>query len=144
MKRGVFIIAVVAALLTAGFLLVRWTAELGGKRYDPNKPSDRAELLQIIRSHQLLIVALEDHAQKHARYPADLKMLELACVTTGNSESHDKSSHQMVAYSVDDQGSSFELYIKLGWDPYLEYDSKSRKWRYSPGDGSEDFAIAQP
>lgn len=144
MKRGAIILAAFAALLSAGYLFVRWTSELGGNRYNPYNPSDQTELLKIISSHQPLIVALEDHAQKHARYPADLEMLGPARGTTGNSEPHGKSSHHLVAYSVDDQGSSFGLYIKLGWDPCLEYESISREWRYSPGDGPQDFVIAQP
>jgi hypothetical protein len=46
-------------------------------------------------------------------------------------------------YDRGQNGSSYTLYVKLGWDPTLQYrfDGLQGLWYFDPGDGSEGKLI---
>jgi hypothetical protein len=112
---------------------------IDGKRYDPSNPKDLVDLRRIIYSVKPVQVALEKYRQEKGAYPDDLEV-----ITKELGEKHYLEAMQFGVprlSSVRPEGSGYQIYIKLGWDPALFYYSAKNEWVYDPGDGAETTVI---
>lgn len=134
-KRLALLFGIMAAL----FFFAKYGGWTGGRRYDPSKPRDISEIRRIIYSVQPLQSTLGDYHQQHRTYPEKLDALTMK-------QKHYLEEMAGTGYgprilSLSREGSGYQLYIKLGWDPALYYHSASDEWVYDPGDGSATTVI---
>lgn len=132
---GTLALNIVAAMFLFSMLMER----IGGKRYDPSNPKDLVEMRRIIYSVKPVQVALEKYRQEKGAYPDDLEV-----ITKELGEKHYLEAMQFGVprlSSVRPEGSGYQIYIKLGWDPGLFYYSAENEWIYDPGDGADTTVI---
>lgn len=139
-RQFLFLGSLALNIVAAVFLLSMLMERIGGKRYDPTKPRDLGELRRIIYSAKPLLVAVEKYHQQHRAYPDELDVL-----TKELDEEHYLEEMRSLGVprvsSVRPEGRGYQIYIKLGWDPALFYDSTENEWIYEPGDGSDTTVI---
>ena len=87
------------------------------------------------------IGALQDYYKLHSKYPASVNDTDLHPTTTISNVG------QIVdgwIYWTSSDGTGFEMWRKLGWDPSLVYRCTGTKgqWIFNPGDGSPEKPIA--
>jgi len=131
--------SVVLSITAVVLFFPMWSERVGGKRYDPSKPRDLSEIRRIIYSVQPLQSTLGEYHQQHRTYPEKLDALTMK-------QKHYLEEMAGTGYgprilSLSREGSGYQLYIKLGWDPALYYHSASDEWVYDPGDGSATTVI---
>ncbi len=139
-RQILFLGSLALNIVAAVFLLSILMERIGGRRYDPSKPRDLAELRRIIYSVKPLQAAVEKYRQQHRAYPDELDVL-----TKELDEKHYLEAMQSTGVprvsSVRQEGRGYQIYIKLGWDPGLFYYSVENEWIYDPGDGSDTTVI---
>jgi hypothetical protein len=131
------ILSLVANVVAAGWFFLSLGERVGGHRYDISKAGDLTILRRLTYQYEPLLQTLEKYRQAHAKYPGNLNEVEF-------SQPHylqDVNDTYPLAYSLNDDRQGFRLYLKLGWDPALRYDSTMHQWKYDPGDGTEEALI---
>ena len=120
---------------------------IGGRRYNPARAKDVAELRKIAQTGLILIAALEKCRLKHGRYPRGLHHLNLENIDPElnirlpiipNDKSYDDFfpyssvfiGNQRWDYSAERNLKSFRLSVKLGWEHGMSYSSQEKRWCY--------------
>ncbi len=128
-KIALWIISVaVGIILVAAIWLLSYNP--GGMRSTyPAKDND-PRLLVVARSITPVIDRIDAYRTRTGKLPA----------TTEDADAHqpDPSSLYYI-YTIDED--HYLLWIKLGWDPSLVFNSKDRSWTFVPGDGSPEKRI---
>ncbi|MFA5203630.1 MAG: hypothetical protein WC708_04415 [Lentisphaeria bacterium] len=93
----------------------------------PAKDND-PRLLAIAQHTMPIIVAIETYRNRTGKTPLNLAD---AGISTTDQES--------IAYTI--EADHYLLWIRLGWDPSLVFNSKDRSWTFEPGDGSPEKRI---
>ncbi|MCX6854082.1 MAG: hypothetical protein NTV80_04160 [Verrucomicrobia bacterium] len=133
-----WVILVITLLMLAAALLAGLGSYYGWRRY-ADTPEDHRELrLMIYRCHPLLSALAQYRSEKGAT-PVNLKELKLPYVHYREDVIALGSDHPIYYHS--DSGTHFNLYVKMGWDAGLQYDSADEQWAYDPGDGSQGFDV---
>lgn len=127
-----FLLGILAAQLLRGI------ESFGGRKYQPAKPEDLAQLRRHAYEATPLLEAVKAFQTDHGFVP-DFAQLEDSTRLTAAYRATCLDESNGWHYVRD--GKAFRLYLKLGWDPLLTYDSISRQWEYDPGDGHEPTII---
>lgn len=144
MKAGIKIfclsIAWVATVLMAYSLgaYPAWAESRGLKRYDPNRPDHRQEMLRLIYVAQPALREIQAFVQKNLRPPKENEFDRL----TGLSPAYRESClDSRFGWRYSSSDSTFILYYKLNWDASLNYHSQDSDWTFDPGDGSPETRL---
>jgi hypothetical protein len=128
----------VLALAVVSYLgrdIIRW--DYPAADYDPMLTREAARALPLIK-------AIDRYRGEHSSLPAD--MADLASYLPARPKppklptpESAKAQWRYLRLGV----ASYDLYLKLDWDPSLHYRFEGSKgyWYFDPGDGNEDFKI---
>ena len=131
-------IGLLAPLIMVVGLIAGLRSYLGVRHYT-NSPEDLRDLRAMIYTWHPLLSALDKHVLEKGVSPRELNELKLPYAHYLEDVVNSGQKHPI--YYHTESGTNFQLYIKIGWDAGLRYDSLDNKWAYDPGDGSEGFII---
>jgi hypothetical protein len=132
--KGLALLVILAAGLWLGL-----RGYLGVRHYTES-PEDLRELRSIISQCKPLLEALDQYRSEKGAHPLDLNDMKLPYPYYLEDMTQAGAKHSVYYHS--DSGTHFNLYVKLGWDAALRYDSLVNEWAFDPGDGSEGFMIS--
>lgn len=139
MKTGIKTLCLAIAWVTTALIAYcigafpTWAERGGLKRYDPNRPDHRQEMMRLIYVAQPALREVQAYAQKNQRSPNEKEFKKLTGLSPAYRETCLDSQFGW-RYSGGD--STFILYYKLNWDASLNYTSEDSTWTFDPGDGS--------
>lgn len=104
--------------------------------YDPRLTREAAKALPLIRG-------LDRYYQAHAIFPPERNDFAPDLPELPKAPAKPRPHKVGWMYSRGMNGTTYSLYLKLGWDPTLQYqcDGSRGYWQFDPGDGSEPKII---
>ena len=128
--KKLILLLLAASLLSSCIYYERLIAKVhpGGLR--PSYPAQDYDsyLTQIANTATPLFEALAEYKKKNKKYPKSLLSLKVKTINTAN-------TYRRWQYFTND-GKSFSLFQRLGWDPSLSYSTSKKSWEFNPGDGA--------
>ncbi len=123
---GTVVVGVVLALAICVFSQ-RWSYR--STDYDPALTAQAHSLVPILR-------AIERYRKKEGKLPRSYDDFRSYIPDDASAPPNEGGLFEIYHATYGTNGSTYWVWLKLGWDPSLTYDSADDSWTFDPGDGS--------